>query len=126
MGRSTKELAAELGPATSVKSCIATTWSSLANRCRQRHLFRMHRAHWTRSRVPSRVTLPTDSTEVTFAQVAQSAREAAATLATVTRADKDAALLRIADALEQQTTRIVAANEKDTARAREQAPRCAH
>ena len=65
------------------------------------------------------MTLPTDSTEVTFAQVAQSAREAAATLATVTRADKDAALLRIADALEQQTARIVAANEKDTARARE-------
>ncbi len=54
-----------------------------------------------------------------FTDVARAARDAAATLATATRADKDAALLRIADALEQQTLRIVSANASDVDRAQQ-------
>ena len=46
------------------------------------------------------------------------ARDAAAVLATLTRADKDAALLAMADALEEATEEIVAANAADVARAR--------
>ncbi len=53
-----------------------------------------------------------------FRQVALAARAAAATLATVTRADKDAALLVIADALEANTVSIVSANAVDVERAR--------
>lgn len=49
--------------------------------------------------------------------MARAARDAAATLATATRADKDAALLRIADALSEQTLRIVSANAGDVDRA---------
>ena len=50
--------------------------------------------------------------------VAQAAREAAAELALLTRADKDLALLAMADALEAGTDRIVEANAGDVARAR--------
>ncbi len=53
-----------------------------------------------------------------FRQVALAARDAAATLAIVTRADKDAALLVIADALEANTVSIVSANAVDVERAR--------
>ncbi|MFF4651906.1 glutamate-5-semialdehyde dehydrogenase [Streptomyces sp. NPDC001380] len=50
---------------------------------------------------------------------ARRAREAAAALAPVPRAAKDAALLAIADALEARTPEITAANAEDVARARE-------
>ncbi len=53
-----------------------------------------------------------------FRQVALAARDAAAILATVTRADKDAALLVIADALDANTVSIVSANAVDVERAR--------
>lgn len=68
---------------------------------------------------PNGVTSSSDSANETFAQVANAARDAAATLSTATRADKDAALQLIADALEQHSPRIVAANAHDIARARE-------
>ncbi|HET9658644.1 MAG TPA: glutamate-5-semialdehyde dehydrogenase [Kineosporiaceae bacterium] len=48
--------------------------------------------------------------------VCRSAREASRRLATATRAEKDAALLAIADALVDATDRIVAANAEDLAR----------
>ena len=51
--------------------------------------------------------------------VAAAAREAAADLALLTRAAKDEALLAMADALEAETSRIVAANVGDIQRARE-------
>ncbi|GHC42376.1 glutamate-5-semialdehyde dehydrogenase [Streptomyces flavofungini] len=53
------------------------------------------------------------------AQAAYRSRAAAATLAPLPRAEKDDALLAIADALEVRTAEIVAANAKDIARARE-------
>ncbi len=49
---------------------------------------------------------------------AQRARDAAAVLATLTRASKDAALLAVADALEAATDEIVSANRSDIERAR--------
>lgn len=51
--------------------------------------------------------------------VAATARVASARLAVLTRADKDAALLVIADALEANVDRVVAANEDDVAAARQ-------
>lgn len=53
------------------------------------------------------------------AQAAYRSRAAAATLAPLPRAEKDDALLAIADALEVRTAEIVAANAKDIAKARE-------
>lgn len=64
------------------------------------------------------MTSSTDSGQLTFREVALAAKDAAATLSTVTRADKDAALLLIADALEANTDAVVAANVIDTDRAR--------
>lgn len=52
-------------------------------------------------------------------QAAYRAKAAAADLAPLPRAEKDDALLAIADALEVRTSEIVAANAKDIARARE-------
>ncbi|MFE0423268.1 glutamate-5-semialdehyde dehydrogenase [Streptomyces sp. NPDC058953] len=52
-------------------------------------------------------------------RVALAARAAAAQLAPLPRAAKDAALLAVADALEARTDEIVAANAEDVARARE-------
>lgn len=51
--------------------------------------------------------------------VAMRAKDAAAVLRTVTRAQKDAALLAIADALEAQTDRIVTENQRDVSAAQE-------
>ncbi len=64
------------------------------------------------------MTSLTSQNRTEFRQVALAARDAAATLATVTRADKDAALLLIADALEANTASIVSANAVDVQRAR--------
>jgi glutamate-5-semialdehyde dehydrogenase len=52
-------------------------------------------------------------------QTAARAREAAAALATASRADKDRALLAMADALVRETASVLAANEQDVNRARE-------
>lgn len=60
---------------------------------------------------------PTD-TRTGVRAAATLARDAAARLATLTRAQKDAALLAMADALEVNAERIVAANAEDVARAR--------
>ncbi len=54
-----------------------------------------------------------------FREVAHAAKDAAAALAPLPRAAKDAALHAIADALVARSAEIVAANEKDLARARE-------
>ncbi|MEV5407229.1 glutamate-5-semialdehyde dehydrogenase [Thermopolyspora sp. NPDC052614] len=54
-----------------------------------------------------------------FLRVARAGKAAAALLAPLPRAPKDAALRAIADALVSRTDEIVAANEKDVARARE-------
>jgi glutamate-5-semialdehyde dehydrogenase len=54
-----------------------------------------------------------------FLKVARAGKAAAALLAPLPRAPKDAALRAIADALVSRTGEIVAANEKDVARARE-------
>ncbi|MDF5755273.1 glutamate-5-semialdehyde dehydrogenase [Spongiactinospora sp. TRM90649] len=59
------------------------------------------------------------SDEAEFRAVAASAREAAAVLAPLARAEKDAALLAIADALVARSAEIVEANAADVARARE-------
>lgn len=56
------------------------------------------------------------------ARAAYRAKAAAADLAPLPRADKDDALLAIADALEVRTSEIVEANAKDIERAREVAP----
>ncbi|MFI0433575.1 MAG: glutamate-5-semialdehyde dehydrogenase [Candidatus Nanopelagicales bacterium] len=63
---------------------------------------------------------PSTDSEVRTAVLtcAERARDAAAVLATLTRASKDAALLAIADALDAQTDRIVAINDEDVRRAR--------
>src|SRR5215210_4404991 len=53
-------------------------------------------------------------------EVALRAREAARLLATASRADKDAGLLAMADALEAHADEVVAANARDVERAREQ------
>jgi glutamate-5-semialdehyde dehydrogenase len=63
------------------------------------------------------VTVGADEREQVL-QVARRAREAAIALRALTRAQKDAALLAIADELEQSTTAIVAANALDVERAR--------
>ncbi|MGV1036120.1 MAG: glutamate-5-semialdehyde dehydrogenase [Candidatus Nanopelagicales bacterium] len=60
-------------------------------------------------------TPPAEST----LSVAAAARVASAKLAVLNRADKDAALLGIADALESNVDRIVAANQEDVASARQ-------
>ena len=52
-------------------------------------------------------------------EAAYRAKAAAASLAPLPRADKDDALLAIADALEVRTSEIVEANAKDVAKARE-------
>ena len=52
-------------------------------------------------------------------RLATEARRAARTLALLSRADKDAALRTIADAIESAVSQIVAANEEDLARGRE-------
>ena len=54
-----------------------------------------------------------------FSQIAQRARDASAELAVLTRADKDAALLAIAEALVEHADRIVEANAVDLSVARE-------
>src|SRR5690349_17820827 len=54
-----------------------------------------------------------------FLRVAGAAKEAAAALAPLPRSAKDAALRAIAEALIARSAEIVAANEKDLARARE-------
>ncbi|MCW2889400.1 MAG: glutamate-5-semialdehyde dehydrogenase [Streptosporangiaceae bacterium] len=64
-------------------------------------------------------TLPQVEEQSDFLRVANRAREAAATLAPLPRAVKDAALARIADALVARVTEIVKANERDVAGARE-------
>ena len=65
----------------------------------------------------------TVSTDTASAQVvrdlAQAARRAARVLALLSRAEKDAALRALADAIEAATPQIVAANEEDLARGRE-------
>ncbi|KNB53116.1 glutamate-5-semialdehyde dehydrogenase [Streptomyces caatingaensis] len=65
----------------------------------------------------SQTTAP--SPESPVLRAAARAREAAAALAPLPRADKDAALLAIADALDARTEEIVAANAEDVAKARE-------
>jgi glutamate-5-semialdehyde dehydrogenase len=57
-------------------------------------------------------------TESSVAQLARRAREAANALVTMTRADKDQALLAMADALVIGTSRIMSGNEADVAAAR--------
>jgi glutamate-5-semialdehyde dehydrogenase len=58
-----------------------------------------------------------DATRTAVLETAGRAREAAATLATLSRADKDRALHALADALERRTDEIVAANAEDVGRA---------
>lgn len=55
--------------------------------------------------------------QLDFVSVATEARQASVSLGTLTRADKDAALMLIADALVARTSEIVAANALDIARA---------
>ena len=63
------------------------------------------------------MTSSTSSRNESFSDVAMAARDAAAKLATATRATKDAALTQIADALDANTERIVEANGYDIERA---------
>lgn len=63
------------------------------------------------------MTSSTSSRNESFSDVAMAARDAAAKLATATRATKDAALTQIADALDANTERIVEANGHDIERA---------
>jgi glutamate-5-semialdehyde dehydrogenase len=60
-----------------------------------------------------------DATRSAVLETAARAREAATVLATLSRADKDRALLAMADALVAETTSILAANEQDVGRARD-------
>ena len=53
-------------------------------------------------------------------QLAEAARTASRRLALLSRAEKDAALRTLADALDAATDEVVAANERDLARGREQ------
>lgn len=62
--------------------------------------------------------LAADADRELVVETASRARVAAADLAVRTRADKDAALHAMADALERETPEIVAANERDVERAR--------
>lgn len=64
------------------------------------------------------MTSSTSSRNESFSDVAKAARDAAAKLATATRATKDAALTLIADALDANTERIVEANAHDIERAK--------
>ncbi|MGA9148682.1 MAG: glutamate-5-semialdehyde dehydrogenase [Candidatus Nanopelagicales bacterium] len=64
------------------------------------------------------MTPSTSSPDKSFSDVAQAARDAAATLAPATRAIKDAALTLIADALDANIDRIVEANAHDIERAK--------
>jgi glutamate-5-semialdehyde dehydrogenase len=61
----------------------------------------------------------TDQESSDFVSVARSARDAAVELGTLPRAAKDAALLLLADALEQRASDVVVANSRDIERARE-------
>jgi glutamate-5-semialdehyde dehydrogenase len=63
------------------------------------------------------VSTPTHDDRTAVLDVARRGREAAVTLRTLTRSVKDAALLAIADALDGATERVVAANDRDVARA---------
>ncbi len=63
------------------------------------------------------MTSSTSSRNESFSDVAKATRDAAAKLATATRATKDAALTQIADALDANTERIVEANGHDIERA---------
>jgi len=72
-----------------------------------------------RSRQPQEYTLPSPLPESPVLRAAYRSREASHVLAALTRAQKDDALLAIADALVVRTREILAANEKDVARARE-------
>jgi len=58
------------------------------------------------------------STQLLIAQLADSARKAARTLSVATSAERKAALLAVADAIEAQSEQIISANEKDMARGR--------
>ena len=60
------------------------------------------------------------------ADAARAARTASRRLALLSRADKDAALRALADALDAATDRIVAANAEDLERGRESGGGCVH
>jgi glutamate-5-semialdehyde dehydrogenase len=64
------------------------------------------------------VTEAGESARAAVLETAARAREAAAAMATLSRADKDRALLAMADALVAETTSIAAANDEDVRRAR--------
>ena len=70
------------------------------------------------SRAPAEPPAPAEDGPTQVRRLATSARRAARTLATLSRAQKDAALRTIADAIEAAAPRIVAANEEDLARGR--------
>ncbi|MDQ1248548.1 MAG: glutamate-5-semialdehyde dehydrogenase [Actinomycetota bacterium] len=67
---------------------------------------------------PSEATSEGSAIRTQVRAAAQRARDAAAVLATLTRADKDAALLAMADELDTAADEIIAANAADVARAR--------
>jgi len=58
------------------------------------------------------------SAQLLISQLADSARKAARTLSVATSAERKAALLAVADAIEAQSEQIISANEKDMARGR--------
>jgi len=58
------------------------------------------------------------SAQLLISQLADSARKAARTLSVATGAERKAALLAVADAIEAQSEQIISANEKDMARGR--------
>jgi len=58
------------------------------------------------------------SAQLLISQLADSARKAARTLSVATGAERKAALLAVADAIEAQSEQIISANEKDIARGR--------
>jgi len=64
------------------------------------------------------VSAPPHDDRTAVLDVARRGREAAVTLRALTRSAKDAALLAIADALDEATGRVVAANARDVERAR--------
>ena len=64
-------------------------------------------------------TLIDDAVTTHVEELARRAREASRALALLSRADKDAALLAMADAVEAGAQRVVEANERDLARGRE-------
>src|SRR3990170_5823319 len=68
----------------------------------------------------STVTTADDAARTAVLETAARAREASTVLATLSRADKDRALAAMADALVAETASIVAANDEDVRRAREE------